>query len=117
MCLLVSITSNYTINGFINTNPTQFWKTLDALKNSERERILPSKNIETDDWLNHCKTLASKTIEINEEQKILMKELYSLRQSEITDSQALLEKPITIHELKQTIKSMRNNKTPGNGDK
>ena len=39
---------------------------------------------------------------MNEEQKILMKELYYLRQSEITDSQPFLDKPITIQEEKQT---------------
>ena len=96
-----------------NTNPSEFWRILDTLKNFNNSKISHSNNIEPDEWFQHLKTLASKTIESNEERKGILDELSNLENSTHNDYQEILNKTITISEVKSIIKQLKNRKSRG----
>ena len=49
------------------SNPTEFWKTLDTLKENETYRPPQADNISPDEWYTHLKKVGSRTITIKQE--------------------------------------------------
>ncbi len=91
-----------------DTNPKCFWETLDTLKRFGTENANSSESIPTSTWLEHFKKLGIKT-DVSED-PILINEL---RQREVTGTKeydAYLNHPITIKEIKSSIKILKNNK-------
>ena len=93
-----------------DTNPSEFWRTLETLKSFNDGKESHADNIPPDEWFDHLKALALKNIELNQKQKSLQDELAELEKTVDVDSQEILDKAVTIKEVKLIIKSLKKQK-------
>jgi exonuclease III len=94
-------------------DPKGFWNTLSKLHHMTGNNINPTENIPANEWHEHFKNIGhfqSKKSSFFKDSGELMKELRSLESSANNSSNDILDKPITINEIKKVVKNLKNNK-------
>ncbi len=92
-------------------NPKAFWRTLDKLKNLDSPKSNIDDTIKASEWLNHFKNLGNcgTDYELTADEK---REL-ELLESQVSNDNCWTNTPIKVSEVKKAVKSLKNNKTPG----
>ncbi len=92
-----------------DVNPNAFWKTLSSLQNIDGGEATTSSGISPKEWFNHFSKLGSIKYKHGQIHDDLMNELEELERREKTPP-TLLNRPITISEVKRVCKNLKNNK-------
>ena len=89
-------------------SPSDFWKTLESLKNIENNGTNNNNsNIPSDEWYEHFKSVGSREIQLNQERQDIIHNLIKSERNLSSDSHDTLDKPITMNEVKRIVKKTK----------
>lgn len=94
-------------------DPNAFWAMLKSMQNEEGgEERDTAGNISNSDWQHHFSQLGKASWDKGESNG-LVDRLEELEKESNSESQTILDYPITIREIKDVIKGLKNNKAQG----
>lgn len=93
-------------------DPNAFWSTLKNIRRNSDDRD-SSNNITPSEWQQHFSKLGGTIPEVLRENRDLLDELTLLESTRGDEIQTALDHPVTIREIKDIIKSLKNNKAQG----
>ena len=95
-----------------SNNPKSFWNLLDKIKRFDSSAETPNaENIPVYEWINHFTSISKKLDKHNNHD--LLREIEELEKQTPSNIFLNLNNAITISELKNIIRKLKNNKSPG----
>lgn len=100
------------LSSLATENPNRFWKALKTMRGPRDDSYL-GEDIKAGSWQRHFEDLGTSKADPNSCDKNLIDELKLLEKRSQVKSKAILDDPITIREIKEVVKHLKNNKANG----
>ena len=98
------------LHDMIEENPSALWDTLQQIKESDNAMKQDRIYLNINKWTEHLQKLIGSEPDINPERKTQIKQMTERLQYQ---SNHFLDKPISLEEIRNTIKTLKNKKSPG----